>query len=433
MRFTPAVTVIKLHPGPQTPPFITGTSNIKYVPDGGQVIFTSTLKFGNTSNIQFDGSGVPGVKYGFAYTGTGYVVDPGQGNNQYDTFKNWDFGNTATAVFNGDPNDWQLGRIVYDGTPAKTVFWGLMVDTFHVSGKTAFYSGTYPGTTTYTNLNVGFTANNGVIDNNTTGSILEVSGPSIYGFHFENWVISGIGNDTKDVGILYVTGSGQVVNFYRAGGYGYVERIIIAQLDGIPFDQKTELRNTVDVNTVLYGTVDVRIQPDQLKSTGKYPIRGGDFYYSNNTSGNKTDRNNGYVTNAIVLGTMSDETGKKFKIHVDSSFAFNAYKSASGSDNGSSLLKLNTGGVTPLIDSINNIDLPPGKPIPQGLLDPLYFPVPGSVLETKKIGASKVRTQTPPTAARFVAWLYVQNGNAYITYNDSTKTVLPLKNPILIQ
>lgn len=387
-------TIVHLKPGPQPGPNLSGKSQVTLFADSGQVIFTSTIKLGNTYKLKFDGVKQPGQKYLFTSTTTGYVFDLGRGNNQYDSINSFDFGSTAVAAFNGDPNDWQLGRVIYKGTPATTVMWGMYVDTFHLKGRTVLYSGTYPGDTTYTNLNVGFTAKNGIIERDSSGSTLLVSGPSNYGFHFENWKISGVSNDKNDVGLLYVNGSGQVINFYRTSGYGYIERIIIAQLDGIPFNQKTEMRNCVDANTVLYGTVDVRIQTDQINSAGKYPIRGGDFYYVNNTSVNKTDRNNGYVTNAVVLGTMKDEKGKKFILHLDSCFAGNAHKSSSGSDNGSSLLKLNTGGVTPLIDSVNNMDLPPGKAIPAGLLDPYYFPVKGGILDLKKIGAQFKGTDT---------------------------------------
>ena len=116
--------------------------------------------------------------------------------------------------------------------------------------------------------------------------------------------------------------------------------------------------------------MDVRNDPAGLNAAAKIPLTGGEFYFLNNTSANKVDGplDDGtgagqYVTNAIVLGSMADETGHIFPIHIKNNLAGNA-DNRSGMAGGSSMLKNNGSKVS--IDSANNVDLKPGVPIPSG-------------------------------------------------------------------
>ena len=59
----------------------------------------------------------------------------------------------------------------------------------------------------------------------------------------------------------------------------------------------------------------------------------------------------------------------------------------SAMSNASSLIKNNSNGLTKL-DSANNLDLPPGVPIPAGLLDNNFIPVQGSLLQRMNVGVS---------------------------------------------
>lgn len=379
------MTTVKLSPGIQAAPIVAGKSDITFVSDGGKVIFNSTIKLGDAKNISFNGD--------FTSVVTDYVVDFGRGNNINISFLGFDFGNTAKAAFNGDPNDWQLGRLLYKGTPDTALFSGLTIDGFKISGRTALYAGTYPDPLTYLNVGIGLKAFNGYVVNDGTGSTVKVSGQSLYGFIFDNWNINGPTNDTTDVGIFFVTGSGQIKNMKRYSGYGYLGRLKIACIDGITFDQSCAVINCLDVNTVLYGTIDVRIEKALLNSKAAIPIRGNDFYFLNNTSGNKADKNNGYVTNAVVAGDMIDDIGTKKTVYIKNSFAYNAYKSLNGADNGSSLLKTNG---QFFLSSVNNIDLPPGVPLPAGYLDSNYNPIPGNVLDKNNVGARPLAAITKP-------------------------------------
>jgi hypothetical protein len=372
--------IIHLPAGPQPGVDASGKSNITYYADHGLVIFTSQIKLGNTLHIKFDGPS------GFKFTGKDYsVFGTGIGNNVGDTIRNFDFGNTAKTVFDAITKIYEAKdrMLTYDGTPKTAVFWALTVDSFQVSGKTCLYQGPWEPNSTYHMVTIGSTFSHGKFLNDGSGDNLKIRGNSIYGLQVSDWKVTGpttaLGGD---YGIIFIVGSGSVRNIYRDGGWGYLERIVVVQLGGIPFDQTSSLSNCIDVNSTQYGTVDVRIEPGWLNSKAAISLSGADFYFSHNISGNKRDYGD-YVTNAVVLGSMKDDLGKIWTLHLFNNFAFNAMPSAMS--NASSLLKNNSNGLTNL-DSANNLDLPPGIPIPAGFLDKNFMPAQGSMLERMNIG-----------------------------------------------
>lgn len=374
--------IIYLPAGPQPGVDASGKSNITYYADQGLVIFTSQIKLGNTLHIKFDGPS------GFKFTGKDYsVFGTGNGNNIGDTIRNFDFGNSANTVFDAITKIYEEKdrMLTYDGTPKTAVFWGLTVDSFRVAGKTSLYQGPWEANNTYHMVTVGPTFSHGTFLNDGSGENQKIRGNSIYALKVSDWMVVG---PTKahggDYGIIFIVGSGSVRNIYRDGGWGYLERIVVVQLGGIPFDQTCILSNCIDVNSTQYGTVDVRIEPDWLNGNAAITLDGADFYYSHNISGNKTDYGD-YVTNAVVLGSMKDDNGKIWTVHLFNNFAFNAMPSAMS--NASSLVKNNSNGLVKL-DSANNMDLPPGVQIPAGLLDEHFMPVQGSALERMNIGVS---------------------------------------------
>lgn len=374
--------IIHLSPGPQPGIDASGKSNITYLADRGLVIFTSQIKLGNTLHIKFDGPS------GFKFTGKDFsVFGSGNGNNVGDTIRNFDFGNTAHTVFDAITKIYEKKdqMLTYDGTPKTSVFWALTVDSFQVSGKTSLYQGPWEANKTYHMVTVAPSFFHGKFLNDGTGDNQKVRGNSMYGLKVSDWVVTGpTVSGVGDYGIIFIVGSGSVRNIYRDGGWGYLERIVVMQLSGIPFDQTCSVSNCVDVNSTQYGTVDVRMEPDWMNAKTTFSLTGADFYFTNNISGNKTD-NGGYVTNAVVLGSLKDDEGKIWSLHLKNNLAFNAMPSAM--NNASSLLKNNSNGLAKL-DSANNLDLPPGIKIPAGLLDKNYIPLRGSEFEKMNIGVS---------------------------------------------
>ena len=374
--------IIHLPAGAQPGVDASGKSNITYYADRGLVIFTSQIKLGNTLHIKFDGPS------GFKYVGKdNSVFGTGRGNNVGDTIRNFDFGNTAVTVFDAITKIYE-GKdrmLTYDGTPKTAVFWALTVDSFQVSGKTCLYQGPWEANSTYHMVTIGPTFSHGKFSNDGSGDNQKIRGNSIYGLQVSDWKVTGPTTVRGgDYGIIFIVGSGRVRNIYRDGGWGYLERIVVVQLGGIPFDQTCSLSNCIDVNSIQYGTVDVRIEPGWLNGNAAMPLSGADFYFSHNISGNKTDYGD-YVTNAVVLGSLKDDRGKIWTLHLFNNFAFNAMPSSMS--NGSSLIKNNSNGLAKL-DSANNIDLTPGAPVPAGFLDKNFVPVRGSVLERMNIGVA---------------------------------------------
>jgi hypothetical protein len=379
--------IVHLNAGPQPGVNASGKSNITFVADHGLVIFTSQIKLGNTLHIKFDGVS------GFEYAGTDRAVfGSGSGNNVGDTILNFDFGHSADMVFDAitkiftDPA--QTRWLTWDGTPQSAVFYGLYVGDFKISGKTTLYQGPWEPTVTYHMVTIAPTFNNGIVVNDGTADPCKIHGLSIYGLKAMNWKISGpTRSPGTDVGIFFIQGTAALINIHRNGGYGYLLRLIPIKLGGIAFDQTCGVFNCVDVNSVQYGTVDFKMDiyggAREYASHAAAALTGTDVYFLNNTSGDKT-MTASYVVSAVVLGALKDDDGKIWTIHLKNNFAFNAQPSSQA--NNSSFLKNNSGGLA-IIDSSNNIDLVPGQRVPAGLLDSNYYPLKGSFLDLRQIGA----------------------------------------------
>ena len=346
---------------------VSGLVNITFLPVGGSVTFTSSITLGKTANIIFDGTVVPGQKYGFLYAGTGTVFNHGGGNNVNNTFKGFGINKTASNIFDGSGNS-----ITYTGTPQTALYYGLTVDTFIFGSITMLYNGTWESPLTYHNVNINSTFSNIIVTNDGTGSGTKVFGNSIYALRAYNWTVTGptlINNG--DLGIFEIlSGNSWIFNIFRSGGWGYIQRLFQVVLGGLLFNQDSYIYNVIDVNTIHYGTVDVRIDTSLLNSKATIPLTGGNFFFLNNDSGDKTDDGT-YVTNAVVLGAMVDDQGKMYTATIQNNFAWNAM--ATTQSGGSSLLKNNSNGQALIVES-NNIDLTPGVPLPSGyLIDKINF------------------------------------------------------------
>ena len=104
--------------------------------------------------------------------------------------------------------------------------------------------------------------------------------------------------------------------------------------------------------------------------------------------------NNGYVTNAVVLGQLVDDLGKVFTMHITNSLAFGAWVSAM--NNNSSLIKNNSSGKATIIQA-NNIDILPGQPLPAGIADADYYGLNGIGAQRPVAPVVKQRSVLYPT------------------------------------
>jgi hypothetical protein len=298
--------------------------------------------------------------------------------------------------------------LTYDGTDGTFLYKDLLIDGVKISGRTMIYNGPWEAMKTYHNVSFGITVNNVIRTyDNTTSSNTLVFGNSIYKFRANNWQLIG---DSKtpdaDNGVIYIIGgNGQIKNFYRRGKqYGYIMRCFGGKL-GSDQDQDTKVINCVDSETVCYGTLDFNLNPNNLSSNAIIPITGISAFFINNTSANKEDMNNGYVTSALVLGQTVDDLGIIWPVTLQNSVAFGAHVSAMS--NNSSLFKNNSSGKTKLIQS-GNIDIPPGEACPDGVVDQNYY------------GLTAAGAQNPnpiPPKKRTVV-------SAVFTYDDGTTSIL---------
>ena len=439
-----AQTIVKLAPGKQVPPVFTGKSNITYVANGGIVEFTSQLLFGNTNQIYFDGAD---ANSSFKYSGTDrQVLNPGNGNNIDTRFLvTLDCGSGADMVINAVDKILPLGDwvtiLAYDGTPKTAVWFGIYFENLIASGKTRPVYGTYEPASSYRMILVNVSIKNYSCAVGDDNAPIKVSGNSIYGFRAGydlqgnptgKWTVKGPTKQSGgDSGIIYITtGNAKVNNLWSDTIPGYLIRIWVAKLGGSAMagiDQESGMYNCVKVRGTLYGMVDCRIDGSFLASNAAMPITGGNFEVVHCDSGDNM-HDSGYIANAVIIGTFIDDLGKKWTLTVRDSFAWNAYNNPNGMAAGSSLLKDNSGGSTvPILK--NNIDLPPGVPLPAGyLVDKIAcVPVsPGPLIakasDGKDIGAvqSVVTPPIPPQPPKPRTVV-----KAVFTYDDGSTSSLP--------
>lgn len=416
--------IVQMAPGSYPGLDVRGLVGVTFNPgvmvEGQFVNFTGNIKLGNNDGVTFDGLSA----YQFKYSGKDFqVFDAGMGDIKNLTVKNFDFGNTATTVFDAQTKIYvKAGQILtYNGDPSTMVFYTLKVDTCKISGVTSMLMGTFEDVTSYHMVNRYLTFNNILVINDGTGFTPKISGASIYDLTVSNWYVSGPTKSTNDCGIIFITGNANIFKLTRFGAAGYIARIINVFLDkpGVSI-----ISYCIDANSTHFGTVDIRIDPKTVNSKAPIPLYGGDFYFLHNTCGDKTD-DGSYVTDAVIGGEMKDEMGNESKIVIKDNFAFNAM--ASGMANNSSLFKNN--GVT-ITQLSNNIDLPPGKPLPTGYVkNKLTFmpdtnsPLINAASDGTDIGATQSNTSSslPKPIKRSVVDIKIKY---VITYDDGDTETL---------
>jgi hypothetical protein len=162
-------------------------------------------------------------------------------------------------------------------------------------------------------------------------------------------VYKGTNTVTGDVGIFYIVGSGSIHNIYRFGGRGYILRIWNVGLKTVG---NTYFYNNIDLNSVVYGTLDTRVDPTQFTTY----VTGGNCYIFNNTSGNKSD-NIGYWASLAVVGTYAPP----YVCQTRNNLGFNLLT------RGKPPITANQSSNTWISDSSNNMYFD----VPDGVVDPI--------------------------------------------------------------
>jgi hypothetical protein len=152
-----------------------------------------------------------------------------------------------------------------------------------------------------------------------------------------------------DVGLFYIVGNGAIHNIYRSGGRGYILRIWNTGLKSVG---NTYFYNNIDLNSVVYGSLDTRVDPAQFTEY----VTGGNCYIFNNTSGNKGD-NIGYWSSTAVVGTYAPP----YVCQTRNNLGFNM------TTHGKPQITMNQSSQTWVSDSSNNIYVDK----PDGVIDPV--------------------------------------------------------------
>ncbi len=358
-------------------------TGITIIPTGVGVTFTGAINVGMTNNVKFDGTVLSGVTYGYIFTGTSshYCFEPsgGTNNNQNLTIKGFLFDHSGTVI-DGDPTS--PSRIVYNGTPATTLFYNLTLDTLKLLGAPHIYGGTFQLNTSYQNVNIGMNMRNLIFVNDGSYDNIKIRSHSLFNFLIDNWSVTGPSINNLDSGLMYNEGgNGTIRNIYRYGGWGYIVRLWNVSMNTIG---DSYLYNIIDISSTAYGTIDSRVDIASINESGSIPLLGGNMHIFNVTCGDKYDTNNGYVTALLILGAMTGNDGHHYTTEMRNCFAFYNINS-----NPSSILLNNSSG-TALLSMSNNLDIPGGVwktnyhggALPAGYVTDMhkFYPSPGGPL-----------------------------------------------------
>ena len=298
-------------------------SNVTILP-AGPITFTGTIGIQNNKGLTIDGTFVPGATYGFNVPNREARVRPRHGAVREQPGPH----DPRREVRRHDDRDRRWKPHHVRRHPRDALFSNLTIDTVKLSGASSVYSGSWEAASTYHNVVMGMTLTNVVIENDPTVSSTKVFGNSLYHLVADRWTITGdtaADNTQTDHGIFQIqSGNVRISNVYRNGGFGYIARVWNVSL-GQPWD--SYFTNIVDVNTVEYGTVDVRVEPGQMKNaSASLPLFGNGVHIFNVTAGNKKTRiingKPGYWSPMAIVGAMNDGN-HIYDVEIRNCFAFN--------------------------------------------------------------------------------------------------------------
>ncbi len=271
--------VLAITPGQYSGGAFNNLKGITITNNGGTVVFSGQVTLNTLIECVFSGFQFKNV------TGISIRWD---GNSRRCIEKNIYFqdctGNTNDASdhnpYTGDTSSLKLYMCTFD---SLTLFRSGMV--MMGSWGDAAAQICYIDSVVFSRIRVDSTLTNGV----------EVRGV-IFRLDAHDWKVTykGINTVSGDVGIFYIVGNGAIHDIYRTGGRGYILRIWNTGLKSVG---NTYFYNNIDLNSMLYGSLDTRMDPAQFTQY----VTGGNCYIFNNTSGNKGD-NIGYWAALAVVG-----------------------------------------------------------------------------------------------------------------------------------
>ena len=325
--------VIAIKPGTYTGATFKGLNGITITKNGGTVIFNGQVTFNSLQSCTFDG---------FQFKNTPGIAIRWDGNSRRVVEKNISFYNVAGDcnnasehnAYNGDTSTLKLYMCTFD---SLTLFRSGLV--MMGSWGDAPSGICFMDSIVFSRVKIDSTITNGT----------EVRG-TFFRLNAHDWrvIYKGVNTVLGDVGMFYISGSGSFHHIYRNGGRGYIVRLwnIFLKNQGNSY-----FYDNVDLNSTVYGSIDVRIEPQYFTQY----LTGGNIYIYNNTAGNKGDNIN-YWSSLAVVGQYDPP----WVCHVKNNLGFNI------TTHGHTTIMMNQGNAW-TGDTSNNMYFN----VPNGVVDPV--------------------------------------------------------------
>ncbi len=327
--------VLAVKPGTYTGGSFLSLNGITITNNGGAVIFNGQVTFNSLQSCTFDG---------FQFINCPGIAIRWDGNSRRCIERNIYFKNVTGDcnnasehnLYNGDTSSLKLYMCTFD---SLTLFRSGLV--MMASWGDAPSGICFMDSIVFSRVKIDSTTSNGT----------EVRG-TFFRLDAHDWKVTykGVNPILGDVGIFYISGSGSFHHIFRNGGRGYIVRLwnIFLKSHGVG---NSYFYDNVDLNTVVYGSIDIRIEPQYFTQW----LTGGNCLIYNNTSGNKGD-NIGYWSSVAVVGQYDPP----YTCYVKNNLGFNI------TTNGHTPIMMNQGNAW-TGDTSNNMYFAK----PDGVVDPV--------------------------------------------------------------
>lgn len=219
--------------------------------------------------------------------------------------RGWSFSNIA-----GNCNNFP-DKIDYTGDTSSLALWNATFDHCSLFKCGKLIQGAWGDASNKSLFMDSVICSNITVDSTLT-SVEEVRGV-IFRLNAFGWRVTytGVNKTSGDAGVFYISGNSCIHDNIKIGGRGYWMRENHSSLGPAHNDY---FYNNVDLNTSIYGTIDIRSEKGQFN---QYARPGGQMYFYKNISGNKDEHAN-YAADMAMIG----ECDSGFDVHVNGNIGF---------------------------------------------------------------------------------------------------------------
>ena len=275
----------------------------------GLVTFTGTVEFANLENVQFVGSGKPGLEYGISFSNIKTDAITFMGHTRGSSFRHIEFKDVLAG--NGVINP-QLSMLVYDGVRSTTkTLLNCRFSHIHLL-RCVIFMANFKGP--FTNVQDSCEYAHIIVDSPLYP--IQITATGLYHADIHHWKINPLATKgANDYGLFMIYGNAKIHDCIRtsSGNWGWFARIFQSCLNQ---SCDSYIYNNIDLGSISYGFVDYR--QDTFSNIGRPHLSGGNVHVINNTLGNYRNQNN-YVTPIFI-----DYGHKGFYAEVRNNLQFNS-------------------------------------------------------------------------------------------------------------